>query len=181
MKEFGSIEAFVTHLATVAVAVKEADHAILEESAELIEKRAKQKIGEYQEQVGPFIAWPELSENTLYGGVAPSGFRYEGKIPLGYATEENHNPLLRTGEMRDSIEHTVGRDEAQIGSNNDKAVYQELGTMYMPPRSFLGGAMAETVPEILSVSGRHFVAALVGEKVFEGKLAIGESPSYLKD
>jgi phage gpG-like protein len=161
MKEFGSIEAFVSHLATVAVAVREADHAILEEAAEKVEKRAKKKIGEYQDQVGPFIAWPELAEATK-----------ADRVKQGYPEDE---PLLRSGEMRDSIEHTVGRDEAQIGSNNDKAVWQELGTEHIPPRSFLGGAMAELVPEILSVSGRRFMGALVGEKVFQGVLPIGES------
>jgi hypothetical protein len=35
--------------------------------------------------------------------------------------------------------------------------------------------MAELVPEILSVSGRRFMGALVGEKVFQGVLPIGES------
>ena len=87
----------------------------------------------------------------------------------GYPEDE---PLLRSGEMRDSIEHTVGKEEAQIGSNNDKAVWQELGTEHIPPRSFLGGAMAESVPDIISVSGREFVVALVGEKVFQGMLPI---------
>src|SRR5580693_3412453 len=114
MKEFGSIEAFVSHLATVAVAVREADHAILKESAEKVEKRAKQKIGEYQEQVGPFIAWPELAEATK-----------ADRAKQGYPEDE---PGLRSGEMRDSIEHTVGKDEAQIGSNDDHLVYFELGT-----------------------------------------------------
>jgi phage gpG-like protein len=130
----------------------------LEESAELVEKRAKAKIGHYQDQEGPFIAWPELAESTK-----------SDRARQGYPEDE---PLLRSGEMRDSIEHTVGKDEAQIGSNNDKAVWQELGTEHIPPRSFLGGAMAELVPDIISLSGRKFVAALVGQDVFQGRLPI---------
>jgi HK97 gp10 family phage protein len=160
LREFNSIAAFVQQLATVAIAVKEAEHEMLERAAVMVEKRAKEKIGEYQHQIGPFVAWAELADSTK-----------ADRAKQGYAEDE---PLLRSGEMRDSIEHVVQGSEACIGSNSDIAVYQELGTEHMPPRSFLGGAMAEKVPEILKMTGKTFVAALVGEKVFQGLLPIKE-------
>ena len=82
------------------------------------------------------------------------------------------DPLLRTGEFRDSIEHTVQDSVAQVGSNNDVAVYQELGTNRIPPRSFLGGAMAEKLGDVKQIIGESAVAALVGEHVFNRKMEI---------
>jgi phage gpG-like protein len=158
VKEFTSILAFTEHLTAVALTMHEADQAILHKGAQMIEKRAKEKIGEYQDQVGPFIAWPELAESTK-----------SDRASQGYPEDE---PLLRSGEMRHSIEHTVGKGEAQIGSNSDIAVYQELGTQHIPPRSFLGGAGVEETPRICELAGVTVVAALVGEKVFEGALPL---------
>jgi hypothetical protein len=158
MKEFGSIEAFVAQLVTITAEMEAAELHILEKGAEMVEKRAKEKVGEYQPQTGPFIAWPELAESTK-----------ADRAKQGYPEDE---PLLRSGEMRDSIEHTVGRHEALIGSNSDIMVYQELGTQHIPPRSVLGGAMIDTLPQILDMSGRMVVAALVGEKVFQGSMPL---------
>jgi hypothetical protein len=47
-------------------------------------------------------------------------------------------PLLETGEMRASIEWNAEGKEGHVGSNNDKAVWLELGTVRIPP--FLKGA-----------------------------------------
>jgi HK97 gp10 family phage protein len=150
----------------------EVEKHALENAAVVIEKCAKKKIGEYQDQAGPFAAWAELADSTLHGGFDELGRRFPGKIELGYATEDEHNPLLRTGEMRDSIQHTVSGNEAQVGSNSDIAVYQELGTEKIPPRSFLGGAAAEKLDEVLTIVGEHAVAALIGKGVHGGKMLI---------
>src|SRR5580692_4771055 len=106
MKTFGSMGEFALHINTLILAQRAADHAALERAAKLIERRAKKKIGEYQEQAGPFIAWPELAESTK-----------ADRARQGYPEDE---PLLRSGEMRDSIEHVVIDNEAQVGSNDDK-------------------------------------------------------------
>ena len=160
LKEFKSIEAFVAHLLVVAEAEQIAARKALQKAAKIVEKRAKEKIGEYQQQAGPFIAWPELAEATK-----------ADRARQGYSDDE---PLLRSGEMRDSIGIATSLDglEVQIGSNSDIAVYQELGTQHMPPRSFLGGATADKLAEIKEIMGRAVVAALIGEEVFEGSLLI---------
>ena len=159
MREF-SLEGFATHLLVIAEAEQVAARRALQKAAKLVEKRAKEKIGEYQQQAGPFIAWPELAESTKADRAAQ-----------GYPEDE---PLLRSGEMQDSISRATSIDglEVQIGSNSDIAVWQELGTQHIPPRSFLGGATAEKLPEIKEIMGRAFVAALIGKEVVEGSLLI---------
>jgi len=171
MKEFGNIESFVEHLAALEVAEALAARRALSQCAKIVEKRAKDKIGEYQQQAGPFVAWAELAESTK-----------RDRERQGYPEDE---PGLRSGEMRDSVGHVLSTDslEAQIGSNDDKMVFFELGTSKQPPRSVLGGAMADELHKIgevlekslygVLVSGNP-VAALVGEEVVEGGIAIGK-------
>lgn len=148
------------HLAAEAV-VAEA-HA-LEHAAKIVEKEAKDAIGHYQEASGPFVSWAELSDVT--------------KLDREHQGFPENEPELRTGGLRDSIEHTVGASlsgphSAEIGSNSDIMVWQELGTVHMPPRSILGGAAARKEEEVVEVLGGAVVAALIGEKVFEGRLPI---------
>lgn len=145
-------------LGEIAVHQHEMEHHALEKAAKVVKKRAKAKLGEYQEAAGPFVGWAELAESTKADRVAQ-----------GFPEDE---PLLRTGAMRDSIEHTVADGEAQVGSNSDIAVYQELGTERTPPRSFLGGAAAESVDTIIGIVGDLAVTALVGKGVHGGKMLI---------
>jgi len=60
------------------------------------------------------------------------------------------DPLLRTGEMRESISYEVIPNPEGatviIGSSSKHAIYQELGTPTIPPRPFLSVATAESIP-----------------------------------
>lgn len=160
MKSFDSFAALAAQLAAVSVAQRKMEHEALEKAAKVVKKRAKAKIGKYQDEAPPFAGWAELADSTK-----------TDRVQQGYAENE---PLLRTGEMRDSIEHKVIGNEAHVGSNNDKAVWQELGTENIPPRSFLGGAAAEETPKIVGIIGESAVLSLVGEGVFKRKLSIKE-------
>src|SRR4051794_31194046 len=139
MKSFNSFADFSRHLGTLAVI--ESEHHALEQCGEIVEKAAKAKIGKYQQGAGPFAAWAPLAESTK-----------EDRARLGYPEDE---PLLREGTLRDSIEHKVVFPEAHIGSNSEIAVYQELGTKTIPPRSFLGTAVVEETPKLIEVIGRN--------------------------
>ncbi|WP_390637530.1 phage virion morphogenesis protein [Limnoglobus roseus] len=130
----------------------------LEKAAVVVENRAKEKIGEYQNEAGPFIAWPELADYTK-----------EDRLRKGFT---ENDPGLRTGEMRDSIEHIVMDGEAHVGSDDDHLVYFELGTVKQPPRSVLGGAVVEEIDKIIEIVGESAVASLVGEGVFNRKMRI---------
>jgi phage gpG-like protein len=130
-----SIDSFVAFLAKVPHALHVEQALAMEKAARLVEDEAKQEIGTYQEAAGPFVAWEPLAESTL-----------EQKERAGYAPPDS--PLLRTGEMRDSIQHHSTAEEAEVGSDDDRAVWQELGTSRIPPRSFLGGAAVRKADDV---------------------------------
>jgi hypothetical protein len=148
MKEFTSFAGFGAELILLAAELPLVEHELLEDACRKIEKRAKDKIGEYQSEAGQFAAWAPLAESTQ-----------EDRARQGFPEDE---PLLRTGQMRDSIEHRVTGHEGHVGSDSDIALYQELGTLKIPARSFLGGAAFELTPEILEETGVEMTAFLSG-------------------
>jgi len=148
MMEFSSLAAFGEHLIGLAVRGEIVEHEVLEVVCQEIELRAKDKIGEYQQSSGPFAAWQPLAEMTV-----------EDRVAKGYSPDE---PLLRTGEMAQSIEHKVIGNTGHIGSDSDIALWQELGTDKIPARSFLGGAAFELEPTIREEIGVTYFAYLSG-------------------
>ena len=137
--EFSNLNALAAHIASAAVAIETAGHHSLEKCARLIEKTAKDEIGHYQPEVGQFAAWPSLADATVADRVAH-----------GYAPDQ---PLLREGDLRDSIEHEVHGNEAIIGSKSDIAAYQEFGTATIPPRPFIGPAAFRNIESINRIVG----------------------------
>ena len=125
-----------------AAALEHEMHHTMKKVGELVEKEAKAAIGTYK------FKWPELAESTQ-----------EDRSRQGFPANE---PLLRTGELRDSIGHRAEGASVSIGSNNDKAVWQELGTARIPPRPFLQGAALEKKDEILNMIGEDYVKRLMG-------------------
>ena len=121
-------------------------HKALDAAGKILEDAAKDVIGTYD------YGWTPLAPSTL-------------------AKKNADTPLLETGEMRDSIERTVSpvafgilpRGNVQVGSNNDKAVWQELGTSRIPPRSFLMETARRKGPEAaLEVS-----AEMIGQAILK--------------
>jgi hypothetical protein len=106
-----SILEFVAQTKAIEHDLHELGPAIVARACELVAKQAKRAIGKTHE------LWPPLKLETI-------------------ARKLNGNtPLLETGELRDSIEWTAHGLEGSVGSNSDKAVWQELGTKTIPPRS----------------------------------------------
>lgn len=153
-----TLAGFAAKLAGFAMAVKVEERRAMTRAAKIIEAEAKREIGHYQGQIGPFIAWPELADSTK-----------DDRVRQGFT---ENDPLLRTGGLRDSISHAVGDREAAVGSNDDKAVWQELGTRTIPPRSFLGGAAMRKGPDVARTLGAAPVIALVGQGVFNGRMRL---------
>ncbi len=130
---------FIAHL---AVMQGHADHDkkdVLDRAGKLVEQTAKDAIGTYK------FGWPPLDPATV-------------------ARKGADTPLLQTGQMRDSIEHTVVGDHVDVGTNDKKAVYQELGTTKIPPRSFLVAAAMEKEAEIVQMLGDHSYKGLLPPK-----------------
>ncbi len=147
MREFDLL-GFAAHLVAVEAHMHHAEHAGLEQAAEIVEAEAKESFGHYQDAAGPFAAWADLASSTK-----------RDRVAKGFPEDE---PLLRTGEMRDSIRHTVEGKEAVIGSDNEYFAYQELGTERIPPRSTLGGAAVRKGEHIAELLGAKVVVAICG-------------------
>jgi HK97 gp10 family phage protein len=127
--EFTSFGTFARHLGRLAVIGEEVTHHVVGEAAKIIEKDAKARIGVYQDGTGPFVTWALLADSTE-----------AEKERLGYPLEA---PLLREGDLRDSIQSETDGNKAVVGSTSDIALYQEMGTEHIPPRPFLGPAAFE--------------------------------------
>jgi hypothetical protein len=103
-------------------------------ACKLVRRKARGMIGVEQP------IWPGLAESTI-----------QDKRRHGYPVPK---PLLRTGEMRDSIEidaphwESPGVCVGYVFSNNPIARYQEMGTMHIPPRPFLSTAAMACEPQV---------------------------------
>jgi phage gpG-like protein len=148
MRHFDSLGSFAGHLLTLQVKEVLALHEGLKVCAKHVEATAKDEIGFYQQAVGPFPAWAPLADSTE-----------AEKARLGY---EPDAPLLRKGDLRDSISHQVGALEAVIGSPDPVALYQEIGTPTIPPRPFLGPAVIHNGERIKRILGASAFSGLVG-------------------
>ena len=126
MQEFDSLGAFGKHLLKVAALGEQVTHIAAKEGAKFIADDAKARIGEYQDGIGPFPAWRNLADSTV-----------RDRISKGFTPDD---PLLRTGELRDSIQVVAEGNTAGAVTDDPIAVYQEMGTAKIPPRPFLGPA-----------------------------------------
>lgn len=172
MREFKDAGSFAGYLARMAVEIEVAQHAGLERAAHEVQKEAKALIGEEQDSAaGPFPPWEPLSSGTLNGFLHMNGHHIPGKVELGYSPPDN--PLLREGTLRDSIECTVEGNEAAVGSNDEVAVYQEMGTpgaIYpIPPRSFLGRAGFTKAHDVVDTIAGAVAAVLSGSRAWRNR------------
>lgn len=134
MTAFSLIE-FAARLAIAAEEARHAEHEVLEKVAVALEDKAKSLIG------SPQAGWPPLAPSTIERKGADT-------------------PLLETGELSESIEHTVDAREAYVGTNDPKAKFHEFGTSHVPPRPFLGLALAQIGPEIGDIAGPVVIGAI---------------------
>jgi hypothetical protein len=129
---------FVAHLAIVEKEMHELGPAIVRKACQMVYDEARRVIGE------GYDFWPALAPATL-------------------AHKMLNTPLLETGELRASIEWQAHGLEGAVGSNNDRAVWHELGTARIPARSFLAGAAQHMGPEIEKMAGRAVMAVMLGK------------------
>jgi hypothetical protein len=117
--------------------------------AAMITSRAKSLIGTYS----AVPAWPELAQSTQ-----------QAREKKGFPANE---PLLMTGELRNSIGFSIEEPGklAIVGSTSDIAVYQELGTSHIPPRSFLVSAAMMEEKRAKKAAGAVMADALVGSRL----------------
>jgi phage gpG-like protein len=141
-----SILEFVAKTKAIQHDLQELGPAIVAKACEMVCTEAKRVIGE------GYPEWPALQPETL-------------------ARKMMNTPLLETGEMRASIEWNAEGNEGHVGSNNDKAVWHELGTLRIPPRSFLMGAAQHMEDKIHKMAGRAVMAVLAGRGLHTSELS----------
>lgn len=155
MREFASLGALARHLEAVVARMPAVEEKVLGAIGSAVVRRAQEKIGYYQEGIGPFEAWPALAPATV-----------AEKERLGYAPPDN--PLLRTGALRDSYHFVVTRGltapEVTAGTNDPVGLWQEMGTSTIPPRPVIGPAMLETMPANLEALANGVKTALTGAR-----------------
>jgi hypothetical protein len=138
-----TLGSMAAQLSVIDQDIELAGRQVIEKACQMVEREAKESLGHYH------LGWPRLKPETI----------------ARKATGDS--PLLETGEMRDSIEHVVMKEGDEVvgyvGSNNMKAVWQELGTSRgIPPRSFLMGAAMRREHKIHEMAERRIAAAAAG-------------------
>lgn len=143
MNRFQSPADFAAFLRGRMPQVAGAMHVGLDHAGELVETSAKARIGYGQP------GWAPLSEATV-----------ADRAKKGFSPDE---PLYRTGKLRESIHHEVHGNSVTVSSSDPKAAWQEFGTSRIPPRPFIGAAMAETLPQAVQAAVRPIINALEGK------------------
>lgn len=151
MRELESLAALGKELAAAVPRTIVALESGMAESARMIQKDAQNRIGEYQREVPPFPAWDPLAPGTI-----------DDRVRQGYAPDE---PLLRRGDLRESIEAESNALEAVVGSRMPIAAYQEFGTVRIPPRPFIGPAAISTMDIVCKILAGRAVLGLTGVPV----------------
>jgi HK97 gp10 family phage protein len=125
-------------LLTIKADLKLAEEVCVEKACRMIEKEAKTAIGTYRYDWTPLL--PETVARKARGDT----------------------PLLETGELRDSIEHNVGREGNEVvgyvGTNDPRAKYHEFGTSTIPARPFLSAAAMRQEDKIHAMIVRTIAA-----------------------
>lgn len=121
--------------AKIATEIEIGFHVIVKE----IEETAKEEVGVYQPAVGPFEAWSPLAESTK-----------ADRVRSGYTEDD---PLMRSGELKNSIESEVVGLAAVVGTKSEIGLWQEVGTDHIPPRPFIGPAYVRKIEPLMDAIG----------------------------
>ena len=142
MKEF-TLLGFIAELGAIERDLHALPQMVVERACQIVEKKAKNSIGKQHD------IWPPLAPSTVHDKEA-HGF----PVP---------KPLLRTGELRDSIEHTmIDSHHGEVGTNDPRGPWFEFGTSRMPPRPFLVPAAQASEDKIHRMAAAAYVSTLAG-------------------
>ncbi len=109
------------------------------------------KFGSYEinSGVGPYQAWPQLAQVTQ-----------DDRVSLGYTPND---PLVRSGELRESVKYKSGWRWAEVGTNNKVMLYHELGSSdgrHPPQRAIFGPVLLENEEKFKDMIDLHMKTLL---------------------
>lgn len=137
-RSFNSVGALAAFLENMAKTLPQAQRAALDEASKFALDKVKEIPGHYQSDP----VWAKLAEATV-----------EDRVRKGFTPDD---PLKRTGEFAETFgRHVVGPTRAEVGSNDQRAEWFELGTRKMPPRPVLGAAKAQNDKHLVEIVGRR--------------------------
>lgn len=146
-----TLDGFIRRMVAARSALPAAETRGLRRGAELIAREAKDLIGT------EYAGWVALADSTI-----------AEKQRLGYAGHVSAtDPLLRTGELRASIQVSAHGYEANVGTNDPVAEYQEFGTGRIPARPFMAPAAYRAGAHAARAAGlevAHVIAGLPPSK-----------------
>lgn len=155
--KLNSLGALADVLEARSAAAIAATRAALKEGAELVKAEAQNSIGTYQPARGDTPAWAPLSEATKADRVAK-----------GFTPDD---PLLRTGELRDSIGVRPIDDDALLVGVFDPELQTIAASMefgyhnvragkVVSPRSFIRGTAFEQGPVVGALIESAFIESM---------------------
>lgn len=144
---FPDLKSFVRHLATLPATLHSAQQHGAVEAGKALAHHAQALIGTERE------GWAALAESTVKQKQA------KGQTGRVSATD----PLLATGELRDSVSSRVDGHTVTLGSTDPVAPFQEFGTSRIPPRPFIGATMHQHGHEAAHTIAEHVTKALAGK------------------
>lgn len=102
--------------------------------------------------------WQDLAESTI-----------KEKARLGFTGQRSAtDPLLRTGVLESSISASADRQgltvKGVVGSDDEVAGYQEVGTSRIPARPFLASSLIEGQQIIEESMGQYLVRVLTNRE-----------------
>ncbi len=131
-------------LERLAVTLPPAIDAQLTAAGEQIVNAIRTRIGQERPE------WPPLTPATI------AAKAHAGQLGRVSPTD----PLLATGELRDSYSATVENGTLIVGSSDPVAAYHEHGTARMPPRPVLAPIAAELAQPIVRELGQTIAEAV---------------------
>ncbi len=142
-----SLSDFAAHLLGAEADIRAAQEAAVVRACKKVRTKARNLIGTPQPE------WPALKEATM-----------ADRVRQGFPANE---PLLRTGELRNSIQWAAPAWEDQttcvgyVFSNSEVARYMEMGTVNIPPRPFIGLAAMGLELQIHEMMGKMVSHAIM--------------------
>jgi len=108
-----------------------------------------------------------LKRSALSAKVTPNGQRYHQEPSRTKCSTRHYWRPARCAPRSRGIPKVT---RGNVGSDNPKALWHELGTSKIPPRSFLVGAAIRMEPEIHAMAAKAAVAVMMGEGLHSAEM-----------